>query len=214
MYARSFIGYYILMLHLADVIQPKPEEHVEAVFRRHRLTLFPSLCLAGILIAVPFFWLFALTRSGPIGVIAFALLLAAGLVIGLRSLLLWDANALIVTKERLIRVSQRGMWHRTVQEVALHSVHELACESKGMFETIFHVGTLRVRAGGSAGELVVERIAAPEQARVLVERLRASSSSQASPSSSGVRSEVHTLVDRASLSTLETVKALLEKQGS
>jgi hypothetical protein len=209
MYAGRFIRYYTDMLHLTDVIQPKPDEHVEAVFRRHRSSLIPSLCGAALLIAIPFFWLFSLTRAGSVGVITFALLLAAGLVIGIRSLLLWDANALIVTNERLVCVRQKGIWHRVVQEVALHSIHELACESHGMKEAFFHIGTLRVRAGGSTGELVVERIAGPERARAIIEQLR-----EAKPrvSSSALHKEVHALVDHASVSTLETVKALLEKQ--
>lgn len=214
MYAGPFIRYHTPMLHLADVIQPKSNEHVEAVFRRHRLTLAPSLCAAGILIAVPFFWLFSLTRSGATGVIVFALLLAAGITIGLRSLLLWDANALIVTSERLVRVSQGGIWHRVVQEVPLHTVHELSCEAKGVFETVFHVGTLRVRSGAAAGELVVEHIAAPERARAVIERLRETPSSTRTPSAAGLRDEVHALINHASSSTLETVKALLEKHGS
>lgn len=209
MYAAAFIRYHIRMLHLTDVIQPKPDEHVEAVFRRHRFTLVPSLCAAALLIGIPFFWLFSLTRAGSVGVIAFALLLAAGLAIGIRSLLLWDANALIITNERLICVRQKGIWHRVVQEVALHSVHELTCESRGMIETFFHVGTLRIRGGGATGEFTVEHIDAPERARAVIERLR-----EVAPrvSSSVLHKEVHALVDRASIPTLETVKALLEKQ--
>lgn len=203
------------MLHLADVIQPKPEEHVAAVFRRHRLTLLPSLCLAGVFIAVPFFGLFSLTRSGGVGVVAFALLLAAGVTIGLRSLLLWDANTLIVTNERLIRVSQHGIWHRTVQEVPLRSIHELVCESRGIFETLFRVGTLRVRSGGTSGGMVIKHLASPQEARTLIDDLRGASHVAASREGhADLRKEVHALVDHASLSTLETVKALLNKSAS
>ncbi len=200
------------MLHLTDVIQPKPDEHVEAVFRKHRLTLFPDLVLASLFIVTPFFWIFSLLHAGSLGAISFAVLLSVGAAIGLRALLLWDASALIITNERIIRVIQAGIWHRIVQEVSLHAIHELACESRGMFETFFRVGTLRIRAGGAAKELVVEALAAPERARVLIENLRGRrGGSRAAFAPPDVRGHVRALINEASPATLETIKVLLEK---
>ncbi len=205
------------MLRLTDVIQPKPDEHVQAVFRRHRGLLLPPLLLATLLIAVPFFLLFSLTRQGAGGVIAFSLLLASGIVIALRALYAWDANALILTSKRLIRVTQNGLWNRVVQEVSLTSIHELVCESKGILETLFRVGTLRVRAAGAVGEITISRIPSPKRARAHIESLRQSGADGGVMNASiekprDLRSEVHALVDRAQTPTLETVKALLEKR--
>ncbi len=205
------------MLRLTDVIQPKPDEHVQAVFRRHRGLLVPPLVLATLLIAVPFFLLFSLTRQGAGGVIVFSLLLASGIVIALRALYAWDANALILTSKRLIRVTQNGLWNRVVQEVSLTSIHELVCESKGILETLFRVGTLRVRAAGAVGEITISRIPSPERARAHIESLRqpvsgANANNLSTEESQDLRAEVHALVDKAQASTLETVKALLEKR--
>lgn len=205
------------MLRLTDVIQPKPDEHVQAVFRRHRGLLLPPLLFATLLIAVPFFLLFSLTRQGAGGIIAFALLLAAGIVIALRALYAWDANALILTSKRLIRVTQNGLWNRVVQEVSLTSIHELVCESKGILETLFRVGTLRVRAAGAVNEIMIPRTPAPERARAHIESLRQAVSEGRAQAPSmekphDLRAEVHALVEKAQDSTLETVKALLEKR--
>lgn len=205
------------MLRLTDVIQPKPDEHVQAVFRRHRGLLLPSLVVATLLIAIPFFLLFSLTKQGAGGIILFAVLLASGVFIALRTLYAWDANALILTSKRLIRVTQNGLWNRVVQEVSLSSIHELACESKGMAETIFRVGTLRVRAAGAVGEINISRIPSPERARTHIESLRQAISEQklndlSAAMPQDLRGQVHLLVDKAQISTLETVKALLEKR--
>jgi hypothetical protein len=205
------------MLRLTDVIQPKPDEHVQAVFRRHRGLLLPPLLFATLLIAIPFFLLFSLTRQGAGGIIVFAVLLAGGVVIALRTLYAWDANALILTSKRLIRVTQNGFWNRVVQEVSLTSIHELVCESKGILETLFRVGTLRVRAAGVVSEIAISRIPSPERARAHIESLRHPPSEgkldAASPEKPlDLRAEVHALVEKAQVSTLETVKALLEKR--
>lgn len=205
------------MLHLTDVIQPKQDEHVEAVFRRRRTGLIASLIVATLCIALPFFFLFSLGRLGVVGVIVFSLLLATGVAIGLRALLLWDANALILTNQRLIHVEQTGLWHRRVQEMAMTNIHETSCESNGVWETIFHTGTLRVRATGAAQEVVVEHLLHPEQARAVIQSLtgasRPSTLAQATSSDApDLRKAVHALVDSAAPSSLETVKALLEKR--
>ncbi len=212
------------MLRLTDVIQPKPDEHVEAVFRRHRGTLVLPLLGATLLIVIPFFFLFSLTRAGVMGVIILSLLLACGLVLALRVLYAWDANALIVTNQRLIRVTQNGLWNRVVQEASLASLHELVGETKGIWQTLFHIGTLRMRSTGAVGEMIVPNLASPEKARALIERLRSSASipvtksspaidiDKAQTSPEEIRSYVHALVDKAQFSTLETVKALLEKR--
>lgn len=205
------------MLRLTDVIQPKSNERLEGVFRRHRGTLIVPLVLATLLIALPFFFLFSLTRAGMMGIVVLCLLLAGGVVIAVRSLYVWDATVLFVTGQRLIRVTQNGVWNRIVQEISLSSIYELSCESKGLWQTVFHVGTLRTRAAGAVAELVIPGLASPERARALIERLRPSLtteaiSSPATETPTDLRAHVHTLVDRAQLSTLETVKALLEKR--
>ncbi len=201
------------MLHLADVIQPKLNERVEAVFRRHRLTLVLPLLLAGVLITLPWFWLFSFMRLGAWGVAILGLPIVTGLVIGLRAVLLWDANAFIITNERVVHVSQGGIFHRMVQEIALHAIYELACESRGIFETCFGIGTLRVRAGGAAKELIVGQLATPERARAAIERLRGTPPPRPQVQLD-VRAEVSTLVEHASATALETVKTLLEKHDT
>lgn len=204
------------MLHLADVIQPKPDERVEAVFRRHRLFLVAPLLLASLFIALPFFFLFSLTDSGGVGIVALVCLIIAGLFLGWRTLFLWDANALILTNQRLVHVSQPGLWHRVVQEVWLVSVQELGCESRGIMETMFRIGMVRIRAAGSVQELLISRVSVPERIRASIEAARDKvklSPASSLPLSSDFRTHVHALVDKASLSTLETVKALLEKHS-
>ncbi len=207
------------MFQLTEVIQPKPNEQVEGMFRRHRLTLFLPLLIASMGIILPFLFLFTLWHKGVVGIVIFFLVLLSSVGIAWRSLFLWDANVLLITNQRVVYVQQLGIWHRTVQEVLLSSLHELGCDVQGMAETLLRIGTLRLRASGSAQEILIPKLAAPEKARTLIQRLREQSSLLGASSSSvltsigEIRQHVHALVDQALPSTLETVKALLEKKS-
>ncbi len=209
------------MLRLTDLIQPKYQEAVQVVFRRQRGQLVLPLGMATVFIVVPFFFIFSLWQWRTWGIILFAGLLSIGLAIGLRALLLWDANATILTNERLIQVTQLGVLHRKVQEVGLSSVTEISYESKGLLQSLFRVGTLRIRASGATSELILEKIAAPQRAQSAIQSARAAISTKTDgnkienveSAEPDTRQQVHALVDTATSTTLETVKALLEKRA-
>lgn len=205
------------MLHVNEVIQPQSGEHVQEVFRRHKIFLALPLLGATLCIALPFFFLFNLLHEGMMGAGLFILFLVIGITVALRTLFLWDVNALVVTNRRLVYISQSRLWHRSVQDISLSSIHEMSCEVQGIGQTLLGMGTLHIRASGSAQEMRIPRLAKVRQAQSLLQRNREPASHDAAPSlaqDANLRSEVHVLVDKASLVTLQTVKALLDKQAN
>lgn len=158
------------MFKVTDVVQLKDGERVQAVVRQHGIVLLPRLVLAGLLIALPFFFLFSLSHAGTGGVLVFALCVALGLVIALRSFLMWDSDVLLVTSERLVDVDQRGLWARIVAETPLSQVHEVVWLRKGLLPALCRTGTLRIRSGASS-DIVCSGVPRPERVSRLIEDL-------------------------------------------
>lgn len=161
------------MFHIHDVLLPKEGEVVHCLVRRHGVTLVPQLLLAGLLMVVPFFLLFPLARWGAIGTVLFVLLLASGLFVALRAFLLWDADVLIVTSERVVDVDQRGLWNRIVCETPLIFIQEVICEQKGLADAVCRMGTVRIRSAPSAtAEMSASCVRRPERLRQMIQDLR------------------------------------------
>jgi len=160
------------MFKLEDVLQMKDGEDVKEIIRRHWLTLVPGLFLAFILIVVPFFLMFPLFAWGVLGASLFVIAVVIGIIVAIRAFLLWDADVLVVTSLRLVDVDQRGVFTRIVSEAPLTSIQDVSWSRKGMLETLFRVGTVRVQTAGTQSAIEVHRIANPERVNDAINNLR------------------------------------------
>jgi hypothetical protein len=159
------------MFHLEDVLQLKDTEDVRLIIRRHPVTLLGGLGLAFLGIVLPFFFLFPLFSWGVAGISLFGVLIIAGILTAMRTILLWDSDVLVVTTERLVDVDQKGIFSRFVKEAPLSAIQDVAWHRKGIVDTVFHVGTLDVTVTGSAN-MMISRVAHPERIHELVNDLR------------------------------------------
>ncbi|MFA5935735.1 MAG: hypothetical protein WC787_02705 [Patescibacteria group bacterium] len=159
------------MFHLEDVLQLKDEEDVKLIVRRHPITLLGGLGIAFLCIVLPFFFIFPLFSWGVAGIALFGILLIAGIVTAMRTILLWDADVLVVTTLRLVDVDQKGIFSRFVKEAPLSSIQDVGWHRKGLIDTVFHVGTLDVTITGTSN-LVVTRVSHPSRINELINDLR------------------------------------------
>lgn len=136
------------MFHSSDVLQLRDGEHIEGIIRRHVFTLWPKLFLSGLLIVIPFFFLFTLLSLGAFGVIFLAVTVALGIFFSLKSFIQWDAKILLLTSQRLIHVDQKGLWTRKVQELPLKQIEAVECERKGLQDWLCHTATVSIVSGG------------------------------------------------------------------
>lgn len=166
------------MFQLTDVLQLKEHEQVRAIVRRHVVTLLPALCLAFVLIVIPFFLLFPLFELGIPGVIAFAVCVVGGIGIAIRALWLWDADVLIITTYRVLDVDQQGIFTRTVSEAPLATVQDVTWTKTGLLEALFGMGSLRIQTASTAPVIEALRVPFPHR---LAELLHASRPGAASP---------------------------------
>lgn len=142
------------MFHSSDVVQLREGELIQGIVRRHGITLWPKLFVSGLLIVVPFFFLFALLRLGAFGVIFLALTVAIGIYFALKSFIQWDAKLLLLTNQRLIHVDQKGVWTRKVYETPLRHIQSVECVRKGFRDWICRTATVTIGAGGSSPDIV------------------------------------------------------------
>jgi membrane protein YdbS with pleckstrin-like domain len=160
------------MFRTEDVIPLKDDERIRTITRRHVITLFPGLGLAIIFIVIPFFLLFPLFSWGLPGVILFFASLLLGLGIAFRVLLVWDSDVLIVTTLRLVDVDQRGLFTRIVTEAPLSTIQDVSWSKRGIIETVFGLGSVRVQTAAATASLVAQRVPRPQVIHELINELR------------------------------------------
>jgi len=160
------------MFHIEDVLQLKDREEVRHVTRRHVLTMFPPLVLALVLIVAPFFLMFPLFAWGFIGVAMFFVAVLIGIGVALRTLLLWDADILIVTNLRLVDVDQRGIFSRSVSEAPLDAIQDVSWSRNGIIQTVFRMGGLKVQTAGATANIEAKDIPHAEAVHELINDLR------------------------------------------
>lgn len=160
------------MFRIEDVLLLKDDERVKTLARRHIVTLLPRLFLALLLIVLPFFFLFPLFALGPLGVALFIVLFGCGAVLAVRSLLLWDADVLIITNHRVVDVDQRGVFTRMVSEAPLGSIQDVSWMAKGFLESLFRMGTLRIQLASGTSTIEAKRISHPKALHELISNLR------------------------------------------
>lgn len=201
------------MFHIEDVLLLKDGEQVKAFTRRHVITLFPGLLLALVLIVLPFFLLFPLFSWGIPGVALFAIAILAGMCITIRTLLLWDADVLIVSNFRIVDVDQKGLFTRIVSEAPITSVQDVSWEKKGFLETFFRIGSVRIQTAGGGVTITAVRIPHPQEIHELINDLRhsASPATRAEPPSSPDKlKSISSLLEKYSPDELARIESVLK----
>jgi hypothetical protein len=134
------------------------DEEVLFVFRKHPIVMRKGLILGllGILLGtVP-----ALIKPEYS---VYFMGLAAGLVLGflifLPSWIAWHFSVFIVTDQRLIQITQKGLFHRSVIDMGLNQIQMVNYQVSGLQETLLGFGTIMMQT--FVGDLVIHDIHHP-----------------------------------------------------
>jgi hypothetical protein len=146
------------------------DEEVLFVFRKHPIVMRKGLIfgllaiLAGSLIV---FWQPTYTAF-LVGILAGAVI---GAVIMLPSWITWYFSVFIVTDKRLIQVTQKGFFHKSVIDMGLNQIQMVNYQVAGLQETMFGFGTIMMQT--FVGDLVIHEIPHPAKIqKKLLEILR------------------------------------------
>lgn len=150
--------------------QQENEQIIEIV-RKHWFYLFQEMIVWLIFVAV----LFAIDKFLPIYLPSlfqnplapylalFKNLYTLFLILGL--LMLWEMyylNMQIVTDQRIVDISQDGIFSHTVSELSLSKIEDVTGETKGIFGTMLGFGNVYVQTAGTVDRFTFDTIPHPE----------------------------------------------------
>jgi hypothetical protein len=133
-------------------------EEVLFVFRKHPIVMRRGLVfgmLAILLGTVP-------SLIKPNYVVYFAGLmcgLVVGTIIFMPSWIAWHFSVFIVTDQRLIQITQKGLFHRSVVDMGLNQIQMVNYEVDGLQATLLGFGTIVMQT--FVGDLVIHEIHHP-----------------------------------------------------
>lgn len=148
------------------------DEEVLYVFRKHPVVMRKGLVIGMLAIllgtlptaikpSLGFGWFF-----GGVG-IGFAI----GIILFLPYWISWFYSVFIVTDQRLIQISQKGLFHRSVVDMRLSQIQMINYQVSGLQETLLGFGTIMMQT--LVGDLVIHEIHHPAKIqKKLLEVLR------------------------------------------
>lgn len=146
------------------------DEEVLFVFRKHPVVMRKGLILGLLAIlggSLVVFWQPTYTAF-LLGIVGGAMV---GAVIMLPSWITWYFSVFIVTDKRLIQVTQKGFFHKSVIDMGLNQIQMVNYQVAGLQETMLGFGTIMMQT--FVGDLVIHEIAHPAKIqKKLLEILR------------------------------------------
>lgn len=135
-------------------------EEVLFVFRKHPVVMRKGLVIA--MLAILLGTLPALIKPEYIYLFGG---LAAGFVLSILvfmpSWISWNYSVFIVTDQRLIQITQKGFWRRSVVDIGLPQIQMVNYEVGGLQETMLGYGTIMMQT--FVGDLVIHDVHHPEK---------------------------------------------------
>lgn len=134
------------------------DEEVLFVFRKHPIVMRRGLIiglLAVLLGTVPSLF----KPEYSVYLIGLACGLVVGALIMLPSWIGWYFSVFIVTDQRLIQISQKGLFHRSVIDMGLTQIQMVNYQVSGFQETLLGFGTIMMQT--FVGDLIIHEIHHP-----------------------------------------------------
>lgn len=142
------------------------DEEVLLVFRKHPIVMRKGLIIGLSMWLVGPLAVLALTYlnpTNPPSLTTFFLSLVASIGLGILVLvpfwISWYFSVFIITDQRFVQVTQKGLFTSSVVDIGLNQVQMLSYEIKGIQEALLAFGTIRVQT--YMGELVIHDIHHP-----------------------------------------------------
>jgi hypothetical protein len=136
------------------------DEEVLYMFRKHPIVMRRGLIiglLALLMSVVPS--LFVPEYSVLFGGLALGFVLC--FLIILPAWITWHFSVYIVTDKRLLQISQKGLWSKSVVDIALNQIQMVNYQVSGFNETVLGFGTIMMQT--FVGDLVIHEVHHPEK---------------------------------------------------
>lgn len=142
------------------------DEEMKLLFRKHPIMMRKGLILAGIALLVPVLIIFILTFTSKTPTLnQFYFSLFAGFILALLVMfpywITWYFSVYIVTNQRVIQLSQKGLWKKSMVDIGLDRIQIVSYEIKGIEQTLLGFGTIVIQT--YVGELVIHEVSHPRK---------------------------------------------------
>jgi hypothetical protein len=146
------------------------DEEVLFVFRKHPIVMRKGLIVG--MLAILFGTVPALFDPRySVYFIGLAIGIVVGGLLFLPSWITWHFSVFIVTDKRLIQITQKGFWQRSVVDMGLNQIQMVNYQISGLQETLLGFGTIMMQT--FVGDLVIHEIHHPAKIqKKLLEILR------------------------------------------
>lgn len=158
-----------------------PGEKIVKIIRKDLFILFKKAVLILLLIVLPVLVVWLMLNLFPnllSGELAYPLLLLA---VSAYVLFVWlffffsfidyYLDVWLITSERIIDVRQEGFFSRTVAELKLSQIQDVASELEGFFQHLFKFGNVYVQTAGTTQRFAFRQIPNPEKVRDVIIKL-------------------------------------------
>jgi hypothetical protein len=142
------------------------DEEVLFVFRKHPIVMRKGLVFSMVALLIGPLYTLILTyasKNNPPTLTFFGLSLLASLVISAvifaPSWISWYYSVFIVTDQRLIQITQKGLFHRSVVDLSLTQIQMVNYQIAGLQETLLGFGTIMMQT--YVGDLVIHDVHHP-----------------------------------------------------
>lgn len=142
-----------------------------SVIRHYGLTFWPQILAIFLLLALSFFFLFPLFSFGYWGEALFFFLILLDVVYALKNFIIWYYNAFVVTNRRVVDVDQRGFFEQIVSEAPYEKIQDVSYRRKGIWQTIFRYGDVRIQMVDASAGLEIRNVRGPEKIQELISHL-------------------------------------------
>lgn len=142
------------------------DEEVLFIFRKHPIVMRKALIAACACLLIGPLYTLILTYTRPLNppsmtffFISFLASAVVGIIVMLPKWIGWFFSVYIVTDQRFIQISQKGLFHRSVVDMKLSQIQMVNYEIAGLQQTIFGFGTIVMQT--VVGDLVIHEVHHP-----------------------------------------------------
>src|SRR5581483_3512608 len=144
------------------------DEEVLYVFHKHPIVMRKGLIVSSACLLIGPLYTLALTYfnpDNPQSILFFLASLVASLivcsVVFMPWWISWHFSVFIVTDQRLIQITQKGLFHRSVVDMSLRQIQMVNYEVAGLEQTLLGFGTIVMQT--LVGDLVIHEIHHPDK---------------------------------------------------
>lgn len=121
-----------------------------------------------LLVIADFFWLARWVAWREWGMVGFAVVLGLGLAVIARAWYMWSWNVFVITNRRVVSITQRGWFHRSVAEAAYENIQDVRYTVHGLIQTVTRTGTVIVQTAAGTTSLELKGVARPADLQELI----------------------------------------------